>query len=448
LIYKGDMTNPYKNSKEQLRQVMAWYPNKRLYKRKSAFSGKPIVTIYPEEVQLPVYSHDEWYSDSWDPPYLELYLERSFFEQFAELQKIAPVVALLSNKQENAEYCQDVESLKNSYMVWDAIVGEDLMYCSRMYNSRNCVDCYWIFDSELLYDCTYCFNCYNSRHCFNCKQVSDSAFLYDCRNVQNSFMCYGLRNVKYHIYNRPYPKEEYEAFMAKVNYMEEAQMANLKSYFLEEIVAKHSVNTLEQCEDSTGRWLKECKNVKEGFESLQVRDGENIFQCAKGSDIEGSFMCNDKVEQCFQCVATGIGSMNVKNCAFVWHSNNLEYCYLCLNCQDCFGCIGIRNKRYHILNKPYSKEEYEMLVPKLVQAMKVRGEYPLFFPQSMSPFCYEDTIAYDMFEKTPAVYMEGRPIHYTSQELNFYEKHSILKPTKSYPARLRERMELMGRFEV
>lgn len=30
----------------------------------------------------------------------------------------------------------------------------------------------------------------------------------------------------------------------------------------------------------------------------------------------------------------------------------------CNGCDNCFGCINLRNKKYHILNKPYSKEEY------------------------------------------------------------------------------------------
>ena len=30
----------------------------------------------------------------------------------------------------------------------------------------------------------------------------------------------------------------------------------------------------------------------------------------------------------------------------------------CVGCSNCYGCVGLRKKQYHILNQPYSKEEY------------------------------------------------------------------------------------------
>jgi len=327
-------------------------------------------------------------------------------------------------------------------MVWDAIIGEDLMYCVRMYNSRSCIDCYWIWDSELLYDCTYLFSSYNTRHSFHCKQVSDSAFLFDCHNTQNSFMCWGLRNKQYHIYNKAHSKEGYEKLMQKINLQDLQEVDKFKKYFVKEIVSKYKAATIEQCEDSSGKWLKQCKNVSEGYESLKIQDGNNIFQCADAKDIAGSFMCNDKVERCFQCCATGIGSMNVNNCIFVWHSSNMDYCYLCLNCQDCFGCIGLRNKKFHIFNKPYSEQEYKEKVDQLISIMKNSGEYPFFFPMDMSPFRYEDTIAYDLFEKENKT--NSQISHHIGQELAFYEKHKIAKPILAFSERHRKRMQLMG----
>jgi len=39
-------------------------------------------------------------------------------------------------------------------------------------------------------------------------------------------------------------------------------------------------------------------------------------------------------------------------CRNVWFSRN------CTGCSDCFGCVNLRNKQYHIFNKPYTKEAY------------------------------------------------------------------------------------------
>ncbi|MFH0838054.1 MAG: hypothetical protein V1880_02205 [Patescibacteria group bacterium] len=433
----------YDKPEEKLRQLMAWYPNKKLYRRPSGKSNKSIVSVYPPESQCPVYSHEEWYADDWDPPYLNFNPSIPFFAQWKELQNIAPVVSLLSHRQENAEYCHDVEGLKNCYLVFDSLNTQDSYYSVRLYNCKSCIDVYWVMDSELLYECVYMFSCYNCRYCFNCEQSYDSAFLFNCHNVNNSFMCSNLRNKKYCAYNKQLTKEEYEKLITKIDFKNHDQIETLKKDF-----QQMTKNTpippafLRNCEDSTGNYLKNCQNVKHGFECFDLKDCFNVFQCAKGKDITNAFMCNDRIEHCFNCVATGIGSFQVKNCAFTWKSANMEYCYLCISCQDCFGCIGLRNKQYHIFNKPYTRESYSENVKKIIESMKKNGGYGNFFPIELSPFPYEDTIAFDFFENEVAHPIDQtiRPI---PQELKFYEKYGIPTPKISFPARYHQRIKLM-----
>jgi hypothetical protein len=103
-----------------------------------------------------------------------------------------------------------------------------------------------------------------------------------------------------------------------------------------------------------------------------------------------------------------------------------------MNSENLFGCVGLKKAKYCILNKQYSKEEYEELVPRIIEQMRqssssprrgegrarpeldsgVRGSEPLisnssilageesvgfgeFFPPSFSPFGYNETIAAD-----------------------------------------------------
>lgn len=439
----GMLQNLYANPEEKLRQLMAWYPNKKLYRRPSAKSGQEIISIYPPDAPCPVYSHDEWYADGWDAPFLEIDLSQSFFDQWRGLQKIAPVVGLLSNRQENAEYCQDVEGLKDCYLVFDSINTRDTYYSVRLYNCKSCVDAYWCMDSELLYECVYLFTCFNCRYSFHCEQTSDSAFLFNCRNTQHSFMSSNLRNKSYYLYNKPVTRDEYEAFMAKINLTDPKQIEKFKQEFQAMISLTPIPSAfLENCENSSGNYLKNSQNVNRGFECFDLKDCFNVFQCAQGKDMMHAFMCNDRVERCFQCVATGIGAYDVKNCAFTWKSSGMEYCYLCISCQDCFGCIGLRSRRYHIFNKPYSKEAYLQKVGELKRAMEKRGEYGKFFSPEFSPFHYEDTIAFDFFEisQTPAL---GQAIKLIPQELKFYETHGIPKPILPFADRYRERLRLM-----
>ena len=74
-----------------------------------------------------------------------------------------------------------------------------------------------------------------------------------------------------------------------------------------------------------------------------------------------------------------------------------------------FGCSQIRKGKYCILNKQYTKEEYEQLVPKIIEHMNnmpyvdKKGrvyKYGEFFPPELSPFSYNETIAQEYFPLT------------------------------------------------
>jgi hypothetical protein len=73
------------------------------------------------------------------------------------------------------------------------------------------------------------------------------------------------------------------------------------------------------------------------------------------------------------------------------------YCFNCDNSSNLFGSSGLRNKEYYIFNKQYTKEEYEVLVPKIIEHMKGTGERGEFFDPSLSPFGYNETVAQDYY---------------------------------------------------
>jgi hypothetical protein len=61
-------------------------------------------------------------------------------------------------------------------------------------------------------------------------------------------------------------------------------------------------------------------------------------------------------------VFNSIGSNNVYNSKFIYYSDECmdsAFLFNCINCIKCIGCVNLRNKKYCILNKQYSKEEYE-----------------------------------------------------------------------------------------
>jgi hypothetical protein len=48
----------------------------------------------------------------------------------------------------------------------------------------------------------------------------------------------------------------------------------------------------------------------------------------------------------------------------------------------------------------YSQEEYEKLVPKIIENMRKNGEYGIFFLNTISPFGYNETVAQEYFPLT------------------------------------------------
>ncbi len=119
---------------------------------------------------------------------------------------------------------------------------------------------------------------------------------------------------------------------------------------------------------------------------------ENSYCCFNcgGDEVGGncSFLYN--------CLASYY-SNNSKFCNKISKSSDLLYCDYCFQCNSCFGCIGLRHKKYCILNKQYSKEEYENLVSKIIKHMEKTEEDGEFFPSKISPFGYNDSIAFYYF---------------------------------------------------
>jgi hypothetical protein len=52
------------------------------------------------------------------------------------------------------------------------------------------------------------------------------------------------------------------------------------------------------------------------------------------------------------------------------------------------------------LNKQYTREEYEKLVAEIIEHMQTTGERGEFFPLSLSPFGYNETVANEYFPLT------------------------------------------------
>ncbi len=382
---------------------LVWRNERSLYKRVCDLCKKNIISMYDDKVPFPVYCHDCWWSDKWNPEnYAQDYnFSKPFFEQFKSLQNIVPKPALYESKNLNSDYCNHTAHMKNSYLVFGSWFSENCGYGQTILESKDCWDCLFMKKCQFCFssiDCTNCNGTHLSQKCSNCV---DSAFLYDCRNCQNCLFSYNLRNKNYFVFNKKVSKEEYEKIKNKTFNSYESFKKGLEIF--KKIVQKEAIHkfmTGEQNYNVSGEFIYNSKNVRNSY---YVLEGENNKYVVRGDGQKDSmdiFGVN-KGEMAYESNNVDFSS----NCLFsINGENNLntEYVVDSFNVKNLFGCISLRKKEYYILNKQYTKEEYEGLIPKIKKHMDEmpyvdkRGKvykYGELFPIENSPFSYNETLA-------------------------------------------------------
>lgn len=385
---------------ERRRRRLAHRNERNLYHRKCDLTGKNIISIYSPDKPYKVYSSQDWWSDKWDGLAYgrDFDFNRPFFDQFKELQLAVPRINLLSMNNENSDYTNQVSHLKNCYLLFSSDFNQDCYYGTWVVHSRNCVDNSLIDQCELAYECFNSDKIYSSIYCFNSYQCSDSGFLFDCKSCQNCFMSYGLRNKQYYFKNQPCSPEEYAEKVRQLNLGSAQGLKSATQEFsaLVKSVPRLYMNRTGRVENCTGDILTDCENCLDSYELMRAKDCRYIHG---GFDLKDAYDCSYAVgelgyENC-ECVPMPQNSaFNINS----YTGANLFYTDICMNnCQYLFGCVGLKQKRYCILNKQYTKEEYEALVPRIIEHMKKTGEWGEFFPISLSPFAYNETNGQEHF---------------------------------------------------
>lgn len=380
---------------------LAFRNERTLYKRACSKSGKPIISIYPENTPFPVYDQHIWWGDKWDGlDYGQDYdPKRPFFDQWLELRNKVPRISLLNITSVNSDYCNNVEDHKNCYLVFAAQLNEDCLYGRLIYRNKFVLDSVVTQDSELCYECVDTRKCFKCLYCENCETCIDTLFSVNLRDCQNCLLCTNLQHKNYHIFNRPVSKEEFEEkrkeILSSYSKIEEAKQK------LAEFKTKAIVKFAHQvkCKNATGDYLYNSHDVVFGF------DSEHNKHCRYIADAEGTIDCWDmnntyyKPELCLD-VMGALQTYNVKQGVYTIYTTNSEYCDSTNNCDSCFGCVGLKKKKYCILNKQYSKEDYEKLKQEIIKNMKKEGVYGDYFPPRLSPFGYNETLAQEYFPLT------------------------------------------------
>ncbi len=431
---------------------MAWRNDRTFYNRKCDKTGKNFIAIYPEDTPFPVYHPDEWWSDNWDPLDYgrDFDFNRPFFEQWYELMLKVPRLGIDIVNCENSNYCNYCSDNRNCYLDIAGEANEDSYYNLFVKYSKNCADCTFAYHSELLYECINCHNCHTCKYGIYLEDCHDCSFCYDLKGCSDCLFCSNLRQKKYHIGNKPYSKEEYEKKLAELNFDPE-DIQKWKEMIQKAIHRDMYSSNTENC---TGNNIKNSKNCHYVFNAVNCEDCKYMYDVLDAKDCQDMNYSLYKPEVAYETIS----SLSMRYSAFNMASHycgNVFYCNSCDSSNFLFGCIGMRQKKYCILNKQYSQEEYEKLVPKIIEHMKGTGEWGEFFPVELSLWKYKETVAQEYFprgdtgpkqhkivENAESCSSCGKSFRFIPQELKLYKQLGLPSPVKCPDCRHRERIAL------
>ncbi|MBI2463668.1 hypothetical protein HYV57_01810 [Candidatus Peregrinibacteria bacterium] len=462
---------------------------RNLYSRTCDLCKKNIISIYSPDKKLIVYCHDCWWNDRWDSTEYgkEYNFQKPFFEQYHELLKNVPKAAVITFRNENCEYTNFQNDSKDCYLTFGSGFMKDCMHCNWCYYAKDILDCSYCSNAELDYMNIDCFQTYHTKFCQDCKSISNCDYCFDCRNCQDCFGCVGLRNKQYHIFNQLFDKKTYEKQVEKWTGLIRSQRGLTIEKHLQKLKLAHPhlSNKIMSSENCTGDEIENCKNCEQCFGIKDCEDCSYHFDVFKSKD-------------CYDVNRSGLNELAYEICGGGYYKNTMSlftsanindsyYLFECMYSQHLFGCVGVKRKEYMILNKSYSKEAYKALVGKIIEHMQQTGEWGMYFPASLSPFGYNETLAPDYYplnekearsqgfqwskyqasspevkKHIPAISLPDninkvsddilntaieceiskKPFKIIKQELNFYRKNNIplpkLHPNERYKNRIKK----------
>ncbi len=386
-----------------------------LYKRMCDGCGKKVVSIYHEDLPFKIYCSSCWWGDSWDgTEYGQEYdPNKSFFEQVLELRNRTPFMALetQATTHVNTEYTNYSSNNKDSYLTYFADYLDNCIYVSFAKNVKDSADCLRISDSEECYGSVgvlKCYRTYFSEECDNCVNVY---FSKNCSGCSDCFGCVNLRKKSNCIFNKHYTKEEYQKRLAELRIgsfraMEKYQK-EIPSFWRKYPSKFYHGNALNM--NVSGDYISQSKNTRNAYLVTHVEDSRfvQMLSVPKTRDSYDYTGWGANSELLYECQSVGENASRVKFSLHCYPNvTDCEYSYYAVSSKNVFGCVNLKKKEYCILNKQYTKEEFDELKARIIEDMNKRPfidslgriwSYGEFFPPILSPFGYNETLAMDYF---------------------------------------------------
>jgi hypothetical protein len=397
----------------RLKRRLSWDGYQILYKRKCDFTGEEVITTHHKDSPYKVYRQDIWWSDKWDPTEYgkDIDLATPFLEQFAKLMRDVPLPALYTEHSSmiRSDYCNAASECKDCYLCFRTGSAENSAYMNLVTDVKDCIDCFYDRHNQMGYGNIITHSSYQT---FFCEDVVSSMNMWFCRSCVGCSDCVGCVNLnkkKNCIFNKQYTKEEYQKIFKEYDFgtlenlekFRKSAMVFLLTQPRKQFNDRASVNT-------TGEYVYNSKNVHDCYMIRKAKDCR-YCQFMNAGPVTDSYDFTDfgqQAELVYESCWVGLQVSNIKFSVWNYGATNLEFCFGCHDSNNLFGCVGIRNGEYCILNKKYSKEEYLKTVEKLKKQMKEipyvdkigrKYFYGEMMPSELSPWAYNESTAIEWF---------------------------------------------------
>ncbi|MBI4034097.1 MAG: hypothetical protein HY378_00930 [Candidatus Brennerbacteria bacterium] len=387
------------------------FRNERVfYKRDCELCGKNVIALFAPERGRRVYCQPCWWGDGWDGTDYGMDYDpnRNFFEQLKELSLKTPYMSLITDYSTlvNSDYVNHAGTMKNCYLTFNADYCENVAYGVLVDYAKDSLDVNIFGESELCYEAINCGKCFNTFFSEDCTSCTDVYFSKDCVGCSHCFGCAGLRNKKYHWFNESISKDEFERRLAAANLSSRKSLsetiAKTRDYWLK-FPRKFYHGKLNK--NVSGDYVYQSKNAHYMYQARAIEDSKycQFITLPSAKDVYDLTEWGAGAELICDSITAGGNSQNIYFCFASWSGAvNTQYCMYTPSCQNLFGCVNLKKKQYCILNKQYTKQEYEKLQERILTDTEKSPyidktgrawKYGEFLPYDLSPFAYNESTA-------------------------------------------------------
>ena len=329
---------------------MATFNIRNLYNRKCDNCGEKTVSIFNSNSLYKVWCFNCYFSDKFDAQSYVLDYDFSvdFFTQYEKLRRIIPLLCLeqSGNNSGGCEYANYTYGSKNIYLSHNVAKSENIYYS--VFVNRDNKMC---FDSLSFREDELCYEVVDSNHNYDCSYLTksdlciSSKFLFNCVNCQNCFMSSNQRNQNYIFRNKKLSKDEYNKALIKENLNSYKTWEKLTDEY--EKLSENTVVRFTKMINSvgcTGNIIENCKNC---LSSFYVWGSENLrYVTYSVNALKDSYDMLDsgRGERMYESICSGRGNYEIGFSSRTFGTTYSYYSEGCIDCKNCFGCIGLRKK--------------------------------------------------------------------------------------------------------